>query len=146
MLYVLNHSLHHYMDEEAHAYFMLCMHGYQALGRNLPLAHGIAQSIIAIAVRLGILLPKDARTLSKDINAGSTQAKEFMSTYPIDLYTAPTNLEASTLEALVQDFEQLGLNRPDKVVERESTPKGWKGNRELLLTTLGEYKVNDQFE
>ncbi|KAH7128719.1 hypothetical protein B0J11DRAFT_525585 [Dendryphion nanum] len=142
MLYLINHILNDYTNNEAHFYFLLCMRGYQNLARTIPWIGGVMQSIAAMAVRLGTILPEDALNLFKEINSEGELINRYMSTYPVDLYHSAEDPFPATLEHLVDEFRRI------RNVESEESeiPQGWNGDSVSLFTTLldeGDMEVAD---
>jgi hypothetical protein len=137
MLYVMNHILHEDATRESEFYFLLCLRGYQHLGRYVPIVAGIVQSLFAMAIRAGTNLPAEARRLFVEMKSETELVGRFWSTYPVDLRVAGTNLKAASLETLMGEFKEMTIDIPPveapRVVEM---PPEWKGDAGLLSATL----------
>lgn len=141
MLYLINHILYSYTDKEAHFYFLLCMRGYQNLARTIPWVRGVVQSVAAMAVRRGTMIPADALKLCGEIESEGERIHEYMSTYPIDVHPM-ANPDTATLENLIQDFKKMG-----RVVPKEpDIPEGWRGDNVALFMTLLEEEEGEHGE
>ena len=139
MLYIINHILHENATRDSEFYFLLCLRGYQRLGRYVPIVGGIVQSLFALAIRGGTILPEEAQRLFGEMKSETEIVGRFWSTYPIDLHTVSTNSKAASLETLVRDFNELTVNTPpvEKRVEPVvEMPPEWKGDAGLLSATL----------
>lgn len=132
MLYLVNHVLHNAGSKEAQFYFLLCMRGYQNLARFTPFISGLVQGIATVAVQLGAILPDGALQLFDEIKSEGWRAHEYMSAYPVNLYSTTANPESATLEHLIREFKKM----KSLAAEDLEVPEGWRGNDEALLTTL----------
>ncbi|KAK5311853.1 hypothetical protein LTR93_011561 [Exophiala xenobiotica] len=124
MLYLVNHILQDYSTKEAHFYFLLCMRGYQHLARHMPFVGGVAQSLFAIAMRLGTILPDDARRVLTEVRGENSRTQEFLSAYPGDLQAASTDLPGANLKHLARDFHKLVLETDLETPELTEKPQG----------------------
>jgi hypothetical protein len=140
MLYVMNHILHENATRDSEFYFLLCMRGYQRLGRYVPIVGGIMQSLFAMAIRTGTILPEEARRLFGEMRNETEIVGRFWSTYPIDLRMVSTNSKAAALETLVREFNEMTLESSPTVERRAEPvvemPPEWKGDAGLLSATL----------
>jgi hypothetical protein len=142
MLYVMNHILHEDATHESEFYFLLCLRGYQRLGRYVPIVGGIVQGLFAMAIRTGTILPAEAQRLFGEMKSETEIVGRFWSTYPIDLRMASTNSKAASLETLVRDFAEMTVNNPPAATPPAEAPLAvemppeWKGDAGLLSATL----------
>ena len=138
MLYILNYALYDLASKEAQFYFLLCMRGDQRLGRYLPLAGGIVQSLFAMAIHMGAIVPEDARRLFEEIRSDNAQTMKFLSTYPVDLTHTSADPEAATVERLAWEFDNILTKDAVELSQEDQISQSWKGNVDLLFTTLGQ--------
>lgn len=142
MLYVANAMLGDPSNPETQFYFLLCLRGYQKLMRCFRIAGSIAQGLLTIAVRNGVISPSVAQAIRRDLeeeSGTSLHAHEVTSCYIIDLDLALTNPEAATMQTLVQRFEELDVLTTDTTPDQSSSEvpiQVWRGDPELLLKTL----------
>jgi hypothetical protein len=141
MLYIMNHIVREDATHDSEFYFLLCLRGYQRLGRYVPIVGGIVQGLFALAIRGGAILPDEARRLFGEMRRETEIVGRFWSTYPVDLHMMSRNSNAASLETLVRDFNEMTVasgppaveTRPGPVVEM---PPEWKGDAGLLSATL----------
>ena len=108
------------------------MRGYQNLAQIAPFIRGLVQGIAIVAVQLGTILPEGALKLFEDIESEGWRSHEYMSTYPVDLFSSTVDPEAATLEHLIHEFKRMR----DLTGEDPEVPEGWKGEDAALFTTL----------
>jgi hypothetical protein len=85
-----------------------------------------------------ILTLSDAEALFEDIRNQNEKSRECLSKYPIDMALASRDVKTATIESLSKNFDEEVLKYRDRDVYNASRPNGWKGDTELLETSLAD--------
>ncbi|KAK8002338.1 hypothetical protein PG989_002057 [Apiospora arundinis] len=110
LLYVGNAVLQDSSDPQWRQYLDLCVSGYADLYCGFRVAGGIAKSLLALAVRRGLITLAEAQALLSGVyakGAHHTLAERINTTFVVDLSTAVSHRDASVLERLADTFDAL---------------------------------------
>ena len=110
LLYVGNAVLQDSSDPQWRQYLDLCVSGYADLYCAFRVAGGIAKSLLALAVRQGLITFVEAQALLSSVHAKGTHhalVERINTTFVVDLNTAVSHRDASLLERLADDFDGL---------------------------------------
>ena len=122
--------------------FLLYIRVYQNLACTYLLIREVVQSVAAIAIRLGIIVPNDVMKLVDEIKEEGQHIDRFNSTYPVDLYEPNPNASTGTLEYLVNEFKSMEAIQSDNA----RFPEGWMGDSVTQFTALLEEDDGDENE
>ncbi|KAK7993912.1 hypothetical protein PG989_007293 [Apiospora arundinis] len=112
LLYVGNAVLQDSSDPQWRQYLDLCVSGYADLYCGFRVAGGIAKSLLALAVRRGLITLAEAQALLSGVyakGAHHTLAERINTTFVVDLSTAVSHRDASVLERLADTFDALAI-------------------------------------
>jgi hypothetical protein len=89
------------------------------------------QSLFTVAMRLGTILPDDSRILFEEVRGQYRRSQKYLSTYPIDLQAASTDLAGASLESLAQEFDET-------MVDIDIDTDNHSENRKLRMNSMVE--------
>ncbi|KAH7175468.1 N-terminal fungal transcription regulatory domain-containing protein [Dactylonectria macrodidyma] len=111
MLYVANAALRGQDDDHWLFYFLLCIYGYQTLGRSYPVGLAIVRALLSMAMRNGYMSSESARDIWAEINGQCPRhaPQQIHATLVADLDLAMSDPNAASVERLADAFEENAL-------------------------------------
>ncbi|KPM38786.1 hypothetical protein AK830_g7762 [Neonectria ditissima] len=111
LLYVANAVLQSPNDSEWLFYFLLCLYGYQGLGRYYPVVEAIAGALLSMAMRNGHMSSHVARRILTELKEKSLVRVqgEIRAPFMADLDLAMSDPGAASAENLAGMFEENAL-------------------------------------
>lgn len=109
-IYIANSVLKNSSDPERRFYFMLTIYTYRDTFPYFPVAEGIAQGLLAVAVANNIVTPAEAASLMSEFkvpephDAGAAKSQRG---FILDLDLAITDKEAAQVDVLVDKFDKI---------------------------------------
>ncbi|KAH7157455.1 N-terminal fungal transcription regulatory domain-containing protein [Dactylonectria estremocensis] len=111
MLYVANAVLRGPDDDHWLFYFLLCIYGYQTLGRRYPVGLAIVRALLSMAMRNGYMSSKSAREIWSEMSGKCPRRvpQQIHASLMADLDLAMSKPNAATVEKLAEAFEENAL-------------------------------------
>ncbi|KAF7554034.1 hypothetical protein G7Z17_g3247 [Cylindrodendrum hubeiense] len=111
MLYVANAVLQDPGDGDWLFYFLLCIYGYETLGRCYPVVEAIMGALLSMAIRNGHMTSDSAREIWAELKSkGPRRAPQVIhATFMADLELAMDDPSAATVENLAGMLEENAL-------------------------------------
>lgn len=107
LIYVANAILNDNRDSNWYADLLVCLYGYEKLGRSWRVAIGVAKSLLSLAMRKGILSSRTARSILHDLQNRDLGRipEEIRATFMADLSLAISDPASATVERLADQFD-----------------------------------------
>lgn len=111
LIYVANAVLKNSSDPEWRFYFMLCIYTYRDIAPCFPMAEGIAQGLLAIAMDRNIVTPAEATLHMEEFKVQNRREEGVTSHggFILDLDLAVTDKEAAQVDVLVDNFDKITM-------------------------------------
>ncbi|PHH91326.1 hypothetical protein CDD83_897 [Cordyceps sp. RAO-2017] len=113
MIYVANAILDNAMEENWYQSLLLCVYGYQRLGRSWRVAGAITKALLSMTLRKKDLSSDAARLLLRDLENSNWSHAEggIRATFMADLDLALSDPQSATVECLAEQFEENAMLR-----------------------------------